>query len=308
MSESESPGGSYLVIDEYLKLLAKPWKESPLELVKTKEDRSTLRSFVDRVRPAYETALKDCGNDSGYLEYISRNRWNYKMYCIFHARGASEEVIAMREKLVASLPCTLKTGNTSMPNDPYVEDKPFFERLFKLRASYKTFNSGDKELQRIYDKYKDLWMKNQLEYKKPLLSEAIHYWLDVFLEKIVSIVTEWKIHGIKSDEDDVWDEEISSDVVPAEVQNSFENDELYENRMFHHDMAKDSLLFYGLPVGARLPSVVPEVQAADYEQAKKDLLEASAQIEEDCFHGLEGMENLGKVANRYLRARAAASS
>lgn len=153
---------------------------------------------------------------------------------------------------------------------------------------------------RIYDKYKELWMRRFVK-KNTRLSEVIFLSNELTSERIVSIVTEWEIHGIKLDDDDVWMEDIPTDVVPADVLNSISNDDLYVNRMFHHDLSKNSPLFYGLPVGTRLPSNVPEVQVG-LEQAEKELLEAAGNLED--HYGDQGMEDLGKLVNQYLRAMA----
>lgn len=301
--------GSYAVIDAYLKLLAKPWKKSPLEHAKTKEGRIILRKFVTRLQLSYDSALQECSNDPGYLNYILRTRWNYKMSYIFRSPSHStNEIIEMRERLVGSLPYELKTNDSLIPNDPYVEDPLFFEKVFNLRTSWRSFNlHGNSQLAEVYQKYKELWMR-QYATSKTFLSEAIYLWLEVTLERIVSIITEWNIHGVRTDQEDIWEIPIPSNVIPADVQNSFENDQFYQMRMFNHDLAKDSLLFYGLPVGTRLLSIVPESQV-DFSEAQTNLYAVTSSDDkkignDDEIKNYNEMDYLGKIANQYLRALA----
>lgn len=288
-------------MDNYLQCLLKVWKKPPSELVKSKTGRQELRNFVVRVRSARkslsETALKPI-----FLKFYLRRRWSSRMSSIFHY-SSSNQAAKYREKITSNLPWPLKTKRSCFPNDPVVDDLMFFERLFSLQASWRSFNCDtNNDLKLVYEKYKEMWMFRHAS--RTYLSEAVHMWLEVTLERTVSIVTEWEIHGIRTDKDDIWTNEIPNDVVPTYVQNSLENDNLYQMRMFHHDHAKKSLLFYGLPVGTRLSSVVPTPKV-DFFQAKKELSEAAAKLNEDCwFYGEVGMDFLGRMANQYLRAAA----
>lgn len=288
-----------------------------LTVVKKRRGRQELRKFVSDVKSAYKSALLLYKNDSESLKYTIYQRWRSQMSMLFHYTEKTEEKVkSRRQKLLDNLPRPLKFRKSAFPNDPFVDDPDFFESLFQLRVSWRTFSSfssstlkdeaAGESLRLVYEKFKELWLEIPVVWGQVLLSEALFMWDEMLLERIVSTVTEWEICGIVSYENDIWTngEEIPSDVIPPEVQNSLINDDLYEFRIFHHDLLPKPKLFYGLPVGMRLPTCVPEIKVADYDQARRELLEAAQKIGEDQFHGITGLQTLGNVANQFLRAAA----
>lgn len=293
--------GNINVVYEYLRCLSECWEKEPKEFAKTKIGRQTLRNYVATVRSSHKSLISEpC--DLIIMKILLHSKWSYRMSNVFETRSYSSSSESFRQKIIATLPRSLRAQPSRSPYNPVVNDLMFFEKLFDLRVSWRSFNcTTNNDLRLVYEKYKAIWMFSYATTSS--ISDAVLMWLEAFMERIVSIVTEWELCGIRTDEDDIWLDEIPSEIVPAYVQNSLENDELYQMRMFQHDQAKNSFLFYGLPVGTRIPSHV-STPNVDFLQAKRELSEAAAKVDGKYFQNETGMAELGRIANQYLRAAA----
>lgn len=287
---------------EFTKVLG---EASAADLVREKSGRALLRKFVEKLRSNYRSTLMGMDYNAGELLNRLRSGWKRAMWNNFQSGSIAPtgEAKATRDRILARLPFTLKTTPSDFPEDPYVDDPMFFERLFRLRAPWRSFHFlNNTQLTQVYNQYKKLWMKTHAE--NALVSDVIFMWHEHVWERIISIVAEWEIHGVKTDEDDIWQNDIPSDVIPAKVLDSFQDDNLFIRRMSEHDHQKSSPLFYGLPVGYRLPTMVPVSQVSVL-QAEIQLQKAVQEMKNDCSSDCDQeMNELARVANQYLMVTA----